>query len=161
MWIIVNFLLSYILKQKGSIQLIFFLSASLNKLHTTPILPCRLAEPFRGQVPSAEPGQRTVRPYRCSPRSKDTNLEHKAHLHLWNPSAGYHWKTNVPLQFVFKSNPPICKDLNKRREEGKNNITMPQQWCLPCDRLSFWIASQQSETLGFEDFEAVAGRSQS
>lgn len=35
------------------------------------------------------------------------------------------------------------------------------QLLLPCYRLGFWIASQQSQTLSLQDLEAVAGRSHS
>lgn len=61
------------------------------------ILPCRLAGPFRGLVPCAELEQRTVQLYRCSPHSKDTDLEHTVHLRSWNPFAGYHCKGHICL----------------------------------------------------------------
>lgn len=55
--------------------------------------PYMLVGPFRGQVPCAEPGQRTVQLYQCSLHSRDIGLEHTVHLHLWNPGEEYHCKT--------------------------------------------------------------------
>lgn len=129
------------------------------------MLPCRLVEPFRGQEPFLEPERRTAQLYRCSPRSKDKDLERTERLHWWSPYAGCHCKKYIKWScFFLKRKILLWKYLNKhltwiqygkRGKSEKAAQTSPQTEPLGIVRAErdtrpsgFWSGDRQGPKLG-------------